>query len=140
MLTSIQSPYISNSIGINNLLVRKSFSTHPEVSQPIDNVKIKLSAEQRVTPTEAESSINKEQLNEKMKTLTSLLFKKELDLQFSTDETTGKDIVKFIDSKNKEVVHQIPSEQMLKVIESIDNFLNNYSQKAPIGVMVNERA
>ncbi len=35
------------------------------------------------------------------------------DLQFSIDEESGRNVVKVIDSKSKEVIRQIPSEEVL---------------------------
>ncbi len=35
------------------------------------------------------------------------------DLQFSVDEESGRNVVKVIDSKSKEVIRQIPSEEVL---------------------------
>lgn len=35
------------------------------------------------------------------------------DLQFSVDEASGRNVVKVIDSKSKEVIRQIPSEEVL---------------------------
>lgn len=42
------------------------------------------------------------------------------NLQFTVDETTGIDVVKFIDVKTKEVIRQIPSEEMLALARRLD--------------------
>lgn len=42
------------------------------------------------------------------------------NLQFTVDETTGIDVVKFIDIKTKEVIRQIPSEEMLALARRLD--------------------
>lgn len=42
------------------------------------------------------------------------------NLQFSVDEETGIDVVKFIDTQTKEVIRQIPSEEMLSIAHRLD--------------------
>ena len=42
------------------------------------------------------------------------------DLKFTVDETTGLDVVKFVDIKTKEVIRQIPSEEMLALARRLD--------------------
>lgn len=42
------------------------------------------------------------------------------NLQFTVDEATGIDVVKFIDIKTKEVIRQIPSEEMLALARRLD--------------------
>ncbi|MBB5016862.1 flagellar protein FlaG [Chitinivorax tropicus] len=43
------------------------------------------------------------------------------ELKFTVDEETGIDVVKVIDTQSKEVIRQIPSEEMLKIAESIEH-------------------
>jgi flagellar protein FlaG len=42
------------------------------------------------------------------------------NLQFTVDEATGIDVVKFIDVTTKEVIRQIPSEEMLALARRLD--------------------
>ena len=41
-------------------------------------------------------------------------------LQFSVDQNTGKTIVRVVDSETKQVIRQIPSEEMLELSRAID--------------------
>ena len=52
-------------------------------------------------------------------------------LQFSLDQTSGKMIVKVTDKKTGELLRQIPSEDMLKIAESLDQLR---------GLFINEKA
>ena len=45
------------------------------------------------------------------------------NLEFSVDSDTKKPIVKMVDSTTGEVIRQIPSEEMLAIARSIDQFL-----------------
>lgn len=42
------------------------------------------------------------------------------NLQFTVDRATGIEVVKFIDIKTKEVIRQIPSEEMLALARRLD--------------------
>ncbi|HUW50199.1 MAG TPA: flagellar protein FlaG [Sulfuricella sp.] len=42
------------------------------------------------------------------------------DLEFNVDEGTGKVVVKVVDKATKEVIRQIPSEEMLSIARSLD--------------------
>lgn len=44
------------------------------------------------------------------------------NLQFSIDKDTGRSVVKVVDSSTNEVIRQIPSEELLAIARSIDNF------------------
>lgn len=42
------------------------------------------------------------------------------ELKFSVDDDTGVNVVKVIDTQSKQVIRQIPSEEMLKIADSIE--------------------
>lgn len=42
------------------------------------------------------------------------------DLQFSVDEVSGNSVVRVVDRETKEVIRQIPSEEMLAIAHAID--------------------
>jgi flagellar protein FlaG len=44
------------------------------------------------------------------------------ELEFTLDQTTGRLIVKVMDSRTKEVIMQIPSDQMLELGKDLDRF------------------
>ncbi len=45
------------------------------------------------------------------------------ELKFSVDEETGIDVVKVIDKSTDEVIRQMPSEEMLKIAQSLDKIV-----------------
>lgn len=53
-----------------------------------------------------------------------------VNLRFLLDEATSSSIVKMVDTTTDEVVKQFPSEDALKRIQSIQEYLNSVSQKA----------
>lgn len=42
------------------------------------------------------------------------------DLQFSVDESSGSNVVRVVDRATKEVIRQIPSEEMLAIARALD--------------------
>ena len=42
------------------------------------------------------------------------------DLRFTVDKETGRTIVSVVDSKTKQIVRQIPSEEIMKIARNID--------------------
>lgn len=42
------------------------------------------------------------------------------NLEFSLDDATGKTIVRVVDTSTKEVLRQIPSEEMLEIAQALD--------------------
>jgi flagellar protein FlaG len=42
------------------------------------------------------------------------------DIEFSVDKTSGEMVVKVVDRATKQVIRQIPSEEMLAIAQSID--------------------
>ena len=53
------------------------------------------------------------------------------DLRFSIDEDTGIHVVKFVDDKTKEVIRQIPAQEMLDIAKRLDELK---------GLLIKERA
>lgn len=42
------------------------------------------------------------------------------DLEFTVDEDTGENVVKVIDTQSKEVIRQMPTEEMLAIAKALD--------------------
>lgn len=51
------------------------------------------------------------------------------NLQFSIDDESGKVVVKMIDPENKEVIRQIPSEEMLAIAKTLDTVKGLFLQQ-----------
>lgn len=53
------------------------------------------------------------------------------ELEFTVDEESGTNVVKVLDKESKEVIRQMPSEEMLRIAKSIDQI---------VGVLLNQKA
>ena len=62
----------------------------------------------------------KEQVKEAVKKANETIDLLRNNLQFSIDEETGTNVVKVIDNETKEVIRQIPSEEMLSITHRLD--------------------
>lgn len=71
----------------------------------------KLSESARPRAEEVESAVKKVQ---------NFVSAKAADIQFSIDEDIGITVVKVIDRGTKEVIRQIPSEEMLEIAKALD--------------------
>lgn len=72
---------------------------------------------QAARPQPSEEQVNKiaDELQRRVKAVAS-------ELEFSVDQSTGRLIVKVMDSRTKEVIMQIPSDQMLQLGKDLDRF------------------
>lgn len=102
---------------------------------PLINHKV---SNENIDPIQVTHKSEKE-LNQLAKDINKLSENKDISLVFSSDKDTGKNILKFIDQQTKEVVKQVPSEEILKITEQIDNFLKKNSKDFPTGFLLNER-
>lgn len=138
MSTSMQLNSLNSS---SALLNHKSVSSEQEINTAVAVRMLgQKDTENSTYEKPVSSTLSVEKVEEKMKELSNVLAAKNIDMQYEVDKTSGLQVIKFIDKTNKEVVQQIPSEQMLRIIHGIDEFLDKYQRKAPLGVMVNERA
>jgi flagellar protein FlaG len=65
-----------------------------------------------LTPSEVKEVVN--QLNE-------MAAHKETNVNFSVDEDTGRIVIKIVDSETKEVVRQLPPDELLDLAESFQD-------------------
>lgn len=76
------------------------------------------------TPAEQSAKPSAEQLQSAVHKLNDYVQNIQRTLSFSVDEDTGTTVVKVIDTETKEVVRQIPAEEMLSLAAAIDNALD----------------
>ena len=97
-----------------------------QVLQPVATSRPARSAEPTAAPTS--TSISKptptkpstDQLQEALREIRRVVEPVAQNLQFSIDEESGRTIVKIIDASTKEVVRQMPSEEVLAIAHALD--------------------
>lgn len=82
----------------------------PEIASPKSEEQPEQLAQQVVTPDE---------LGEAVENINQFVNSQGRTLNFSVDEESGKPVVKVIDFETKEVIRQIPSEEVLTMAKAI---------------------
>lgn len=71
--------------------------------------------------TQANLAIEKVQVNDAVDKANKAIHMLANNLQFSVDESTGRNIVKVVDNETKELIRQIPTEEMLDIAKRLDD-------------------
>ncbi|MEC5396295.1 flagellar protein FlaG [Uliginosibacterium sp. H1] len=81
-------------------------------------------APQQTAQTEQTSSALsvREQVDRAMNEVRQALGPVARNLQFSIDDETGRTVIKVVDATTKEVIRQMPSEELLAITRSLDKF------------------
>ena len=66
-------------------------------------------------PTQRDSALSHEEVLDAVRNLNDFVQKSRRELNFSVDDQTGRTVVKVIDHETKEVIRQIPAEEVLAV-------------------------
>ncbi len=97
------------------------------VLPPVATPRPARSAEPNAAPTTTSESTpttttkpSTEQVQEALREIRRVVGPVAQNLQFSIDEESGKTVVKIVDSSTKEVVRQMPSEELLAIAHALD--------------------
>lgn len=71
-------------------------------------------------PNAPSPSTNVKELQEAIDKIEKVVQPVAQDLKFSIDEDTGKTVIKVIDTGTKEVIRQIPSEELIAIARALD--------------------
>jgi flagellar protein FlaG len=119
-------------MGINQVSGQAATYVAPEASQRTPRADVPT--DQRPVPTPvaqsdpqpvqgqtAATQISHRQVEESLQRIKeSLKTVASNNLEFSIDDTTGQTVVKVVDSSTKELIRQIPSEEMLAIAQALD--------------------
>jgi len=73
-------------------------------------------------PTAAKPPVDEAQLKAAVQAANSAMATEQSGIEFSLDSTSGKTIVRVLDTQTNEVIRQMPSEEMLQIAKAIDRF------------------
>ncbi len=74
-------------------------------------------------PEPAADAVDSKQLQKVVAQLNESFQQIQRDLQFSIDEDSGRSVVRVVNSKTEELVRQIPSEEVLRISQNIEEQL-----------------
>lgn len=98
----------------------------PANASPVTDTKGSQTVGTQSASTEARSlssqtnAVREDELKDAVKKANQTINFLRSNLQFTVDEATGIDVVKFIDVQTKEVIRQIPSKEMLAIARRLD--------------------
>ena len=79
-------------------------------------------------PEEAvEAKPNREELQEAVAQLNQHIQQIQRDLHFSVDDTSGRTVVQVVNSETEEIVRQIPSEEVLRILRNLQEQMDSSS-------------
>lgn len=101
--------------------VTTAFTSQPDASA-ITRTPVQSSTGSEQVPVQqaGQTPPKPEQLKEAVKTMNDFVGGINSSLQFSVDDKSGQTIVKVMDVDTKEVIKQIPSEEMLSIAKAVD--------------------
>ena len=88
--------------------------------------------------TTREIEVTQEKLEEMVSHLKEYVQNMQRDMDFSVDDKTGRFVVKVIDSQTKELIRQIPSEEMLSIARHLADYVEESS--VPKGFLIERNA
>jgi flagellar protein FlaG len=108
-------------------------------SVPVELKQVRAEQTSQTTKTLTERAVNqtqeveypREQLEDAVKQLNDFLKPINSAVQFTLDDDTGQTVVKVIDTATKEVIRQVPSEEMLNIARALDKIA---------GVLIQQKA
>lgn len=81
-----------------------------------------VAPDQALTPRQESPAITQEMQKDAVDKLNDFVRITHHALEFSVDEDSGRQLIKLIDTKTKEVIRQIPSEEALQIAKALDKF------------------
>lgn len=79
-----------------------------------------------------------EQIKSAVNNINQALQKTNPNLQLSVDSDTKKQIIKFVDTQTGSVIRQYPSEEVVAIARSIDQFMSQHQLQH--GLLLNQKA
>lgn len=114
---------INNSVASGS----RSSSATSQTTQPSVNRQNVAAVSGNYVPPQAAQyeKPNLEQLTEAVEQLNDHLQTIDRDLQFSIDDASGHTVVKVINSETDEIIRQMPSEEVLRISQSVKEQIEN---------------
>lgn len=100
--------------------LRSSTNETPAADKQTRATTAETSPLQAEPPAAAQTPANAEELSKLVKTVNDFVKPFNSSLEFNIDQDSGQTIVKIMDTSTKEVIKQIPSEEMLALAKALD--------------------
>ncbi|RDH84701.1 MAG: flagellar biosynthesis protein FlaG [endosymbiont of Galathealinum brachiosum] len=128
MSSDIMTSQISKDLLSSSSVVKSNSTNVNQVENRQNLVAESAASEGKVLPPEAkEQEVSSEDLKQAVTELNQHIQNIERDLFFSVDDSSGRTVVKVVNSETEEVIRQIPSEEVLRISRSIHEQMGDVS-------------
>jgi len=119
---------MSNNINLDNASVRVlEYRDPPRAVENSNNVKVAEVSRELADKGEfvvnEKTIISGDDLVKAIEQLNQRMQKFDRNVSFSLDKSTGKDVVRVVNSNNGEVIRQLPNEEKLNFIRNLDSMM-----------------
>ena len=102
-----------------------------------DTAKSEAKADQAEAKDKTQPAVTADELGEAVENINQFVNSQGRTLNFSVDEESGKPVVKVIDFETKEVIRQIPSEEVLTMAKAIKRLQEDLGSAT--GLMIDKK-
>jgi len=128
MSSDIMTSQISKDLLSSSSVVKSNSTNVNQVENRQNLVAESATSQGKVLPPEAkEQEVSSEDLKQAVTELNQHIQNIERDLFFSVDDSSGRTVVKVVNSETEEVIRQIPSEEVLRISRSIHEQMGDIS-------------
>ena len=114
---------------ISNQTVKDALSTSVAKSanagQAASRQNVAVQDGKALPPDQSSQQLSAEELLQVVAKLNDHVQKIERDLQFSVDDSSGRTVIRVVNSETEEVVRQIPSEEVLRISRNLQDQLDD---------------
>ncbi|TBV07940.1 flagellar protein FlaG [Phytopseudomonas dryadis] len=108
-------------IGIGNSLVRgHTKAASVPAQEPVVARIATIEDKPRPVPAAAPADVSREPVEQAVTSIQNFMQTIRRDLNFSLDDSTGRMVIKVTDSTSGDVIRQLPSEEALRLAESLE--------------------
>lgn len=104
-----------------------SVARSANVSPAAGRQNIAAQAGKALPPEQSSPEVSAEELQQVVEKLNDHVQQIQRDLKFSVDDTSGRTVIRVVNSQTDEVVRQIPSEEVLRISRNIQDQLDDVS-------------
>ena len=118
-----------DSIGQNSVIAQQPTvqQVKPVVTQPVD---IKPQAE-KVLPAERTTvSTSQTELDKSIEQIQVMMDLRQRSVQFTTDNESGRSVVKVVDGNSGDVIRQMPAEELLSFMRNLTRMMGTFIDKS----------
>lgn len=106
---------LSNDSALGSAAFQKKTAT-----TPADGKFVVPSVQRQATETKSSESASGNKVEDAVSQIAKFVAQTQSEISFSVDKDSGLNVVKVIDSRTKDVIRQIPSEEVIAIAQALD--------------------